>query len=150
MKRDTAGNMRLPIVTDDPNSPGTIFWNYIMHKMSPGQLRIHCKPATFAQKMAFSHQGRESMYSLMPLGHNTINMYFREVGLLLGLSKELKGHSLRGLCISKMVNGGVSITEVMATARHNSVSASATYQKRNGVSNQIKMKALGVSIPPKL
>jgi len=34
--RDHAHTMRLPIITDHPTSPGTIYWDYIKNRLSPG------------------------------------------------------------------------------------------------------------------
>jgi len=120
-----------------------------MEKMSPGQLRIHCQPATSAQKMAFASIKRpEALYSPnMPLGKNSITQLFAEAGVLLALENPLKGHSLRRMAITKMATGGVSVQEIMATARHTSVAAAVTYMSRTDDSNAKKIKALGINLP---
>lgn len=146
--RDTKGSMRLPIIPEDPDSPGTIYHNFISTKLSPGQTRLLCYPATLSQMQYFMAAGfHTSMYSPShPLGKNTVAAYFKEIGCLLQLTTPLTGHALRSLCITKLVNGGVAITEVMSTARHNSVSASSVYQRRTGESHKNKMAALGISV----
>jgi hypothetical protein len=88
-RRDTDGALRLPIIPEDPQSPGTVFHKYVLHHMSPGQLRIHCFPASPGQRNAFLALNKPlAMYSpAQPLGKNTINDYFAEAGMLLNLDK---------------------------------------------------------------
>jgi integrase len=140
--------MRLPIIPSDKNSPGTILSDFMHFKMSPGQLRFHCHGATKQMRIQFAALKRPTaLYSpRQPIGHNTVTAYFRDLGNRLGI-KDLTGHSLRALCITRLVNGGVGIQEVMNSARHSSVSASSVYQMRTGESQAKKFKALGVSIP---
>jgi len=58
----------------------------------------------------------------------------------------LKGHALRRLAITKMARGGVQLTEIMATARHSSIAASAAYMERTDKSQVTKLKALSVNM----
>lgn len=145
--RDTGGAMRLPIMANDPNSPGNILYRFVFEKMSPGQTRLHCQPATNAQLNAFKTWKPTAIYSpSLPLGHNTIRDRFLTAGVILGLEKPLKGHALRRLAITKMARGGVQLTEIMATARHSSIAASAAYMGRTDKSQVTKLKALGVNM----
>jgi integrase len=143
--------MRIPVIPDDPDSPGTILKKFVFENMSPGQVRIHCYPATASQLAYFKFAGKpNAMYSPgQPLGKNSINDRFKKAGVIMGLSKPLHGHSLRRLAITKMVCGGVSITEVMSAARHTSVSATTAYIQRNQSSNLTKLQALGIDVPLK-
>lgn len=147
-KRNTEGSMRIPIISQDVNSPGTILFNYITNKMSPGQLRIHCKPATRKQMEKFRIMNfPEAMYSPdQPLGRNTIREYFQEAGVILKLQKPLNGHALRRLSITKMASGGVCLTEIMATARHSSIAATSAYMQRNHDTGKARLKALGINL----
>jgi len=52
------------------------------------------------------------------------------------------------MAITKMATDGVSVQEIMATARHSSVAASVTYMSRTNDSDAEKMKALGIKLPP--
>jgi hypothetical protein len=99
--------MRLPIIPSDPNSPGTIFPDFIHNKMSPGQTRIHCKPASGVQLATFAAKGSTGLYSPhQPLGKNSIREYFLALGRKVGIDN-LCGHSLRALSITKMMNEDV-------------------------------------------
>ena len=140
--------MRLPVIPEDINSPGTILYDFIVNKMSPMQLRLHCKPATKSGLTYFLSCKPTALYSPnIPLGKNTITTYFHEAGCILKLHNKLNGHSLRRLMITKMLNGGVMLSEVMATARHSSVAASNAYQQRSDVSSTVKLYSLGVHLP---
>jgi hypothetical protein len=147
-KRDTAGNMRIPVIPDDADAPGTILKKYIFENLSPGQVRIHCYSATASQLAYFKFSGKpNAMYSpSQPIGKNAVNDRFKKAGMIMNLSKPLHGHSLRRLAITKMVCGGVSITEVMSAARHTSVSASSAYIQRNQSSDLMKLQALGINV----
>lgn len=138
--------MRLPVIADDPESPGTILKDYVMNKMSPGQTRLYCYPASEVQRQYYKFLGKpHALFSPnQPIGKNVITKRFHDLGAKLGLSGTLNGHSLRSLAITRMVNGGVNIVEVMATARHASVSATTAYIQRNPVSSIQKLNALGV------
>lgn len=150
-RRDTEGSMRIPIFPQDINSPGTIFYDYVFNKTAPGQTRLHCYPATNNQRQCYANLGKPTaVYSgTTPVGHNTITNYFNDAGALLGLKNKLNGHAMRRLCITKMVNGGVGLSEIMATARHSSVAATLTYQKRTEKGTCVKLAALGMQIPHK-
>lgn len=145
--RDTKNSMRLPIFPDNPNSPGTIMWEFITTRLSPAQERLICKPATSAQRCHFIDKGfLTSWYSPNePIGKNTIAKMFKEIGETLGLPDNFSGHALRRECISTMVNKHVPLTETMATARHSSVAAHASYIKRTGESEMIKFQAFGLA-----
>jgi hypothetical protein len=68
----------------------------------------------------------------MPLG--------RKIGI-----DQLCGHSLRALSITKMISNDVPLPEVLATARHKSVSASLTYQSKTTQGRNKKYKAFGIN-----
>lgn len=148
-KRDTVGNLRLPIVPEDQTSPGTLLHRFIFAKMSPGQTRFHCQPATLAQRNAFVGLGRpEALYSpSQPLGRNTITNLFTQAGIRLEMAAPLKGHALRRMAITKMASGGVQISEIMATARHGSVSATLSYMQNTNASGVAKLQSLGLALP---
>ena len=134
---------------EDVTSPGTVLHRFVFTKMSPGQTRFHCQPATVAQKNAFVGLGRpEALYSpSQPLGRNTITNLFTQAGVRLEMAAPLKGHALRRMAITKMANGGVQISEIMATARHGSVSATMAYMQNNNASGVAKLKSLGLALP---
>ncbi len=109
-------------------------------------------PATVAQKHTFVGSGRAgALYSpSQPLGRNTITDLFTKAGVQLQMSVPLKGHALRRMAITKMANGGIQISEIMATARHGSVSTTMAYMQNNENSGVTKLKSLGSPLhPPK-
>lgn len=142
--------MRLPIIPGDENSPGNILLAFVENKISPGQTRLYCLPATPAQLQYFkANNFHQALFSpSQPAGKNTINGWFKAAGVLLGLEKPLCGHSLRRLAISKLVNGGVAVTEVMAVARHNSISATSVYMQRSSETLPTRLGALGITYNP--
>ena len=149
-RRDTKGSLRLPILPEQKDSPGTIYWKFLMDHVSPGQERLFCKPASIKQKYLYTVKGfPTAMYSAVePLGKNSITGLFKQCAELLGIEVQaFSGHALRRECISKMVNNNVPIAEAMATARHSSVSASLAYHKRPVESEVAKFKAFGI-LPP--
>ena len=57
-----------------------------------------------------------------PLGMNKIQELFMEGAEILGLPEKFLPHSLRALCITRLVNNGVvSLAETMEVARHSIV-----------------------------
>jgi len=142
--------MRLPILPDNPYSPGTIYWSFLKDRVAPGHDRLFCKPATQKQQYHYTIKGYPlAFYSaLEPLGKNSISELFKELATILDIPVEsFSGHALRRECISKMVNGNVPIAEAMATARHSSVSASLAYHKRPMEAEVAKFKAFGIEVP---
>jgi len=77
--RDTNGSMRLPVIPEDPDSPGTIYWDYVNNRMSPGQTRLFCAPADNDMIMKFATKGyvNARYCHTKPLGKNKIAAYFR-------------------------------------------------------------------------
>ena len=55
--------------------------------MSPGQLRLFCKPATISQLNHFKYLGWEeaAMSPTQPLGINTLMKLFKKGDVMLGL-----------------------------------------------------------------
>ena len=73
-RRDTSNLFQLPIIPSDADSPGTILWNYVRNCLSPGQLRLHCKPITANYQLSFSSVKPQAQYSpLQPLGKTLFN-----------------------------------------------------------------------------
>ena len=148
--RSTGNSQRFPIDDHCDSNFGAALWR-LKEKMAPGQTRMYCYPIVLTgAKREDRHFDDIPIYNLnKPIGENKLRSMFKEGAKKLGLPETFKAHSLRALCITNLVNdGGVSIAETMAVARHSSVSASATYQCTNGFSEKNRMKALGLTIPP--
>ena len=144
--RSMESHLRFPIEPCDPSSFGAAL-ERLVAKMGPGQLRLYCKEASpsYKRKMALDGFPGAQMYPNKPLGRSTISKLFSEGALVLGLPSNFLPHSLRGACITKMVNDqSVSIAETMAVARHSSVAASRTYQRTDGISEGNRLRALGI------
>lgn len=148
--RETSGVLCFPINENDPNCFGASLRRYI-NKLSPGQKRMYCYWRTDAAAVFPGGDGGSLQYifhARKPLGMNKIRELFTEGAAILGLPKKFLPHSLRALCITRMVNdNGVSLSETMEVARHSSVAASKDYMVVNGVSAFNRMKALGASVP---
>ena len=120
--------------------------------MSPGQIRMYCKVIPVEQRAINADRETLLYYANCPLGRNYILDLFKEGAAILGLpdSKSFSAHSLRAMFITNLSNGkGVNDEERMASARHESVSASAIYQERNSVSESNKFASLGIFPPNK-
>ena len=119
----------------------------LVEKMGPGQLRLYCKEASpsYKRKMTLDGFPSAQMYPNKPLGRSTIASLFSEGAIMMGLPSNFLPHSLRGACITKMVNdSSVSMAETMAVARHTSVAASRGYQRTDGISEGNRLRALGL------
>ena len=144
--RDNENFMRTPLVNEDPTSSdfGGCIKRYL-EKMSPGQIRMYCKVIPVEQR-AINADGETLLYyANCPLGRNYILDLFKEGAAILGLpdSKYFSARSLRAIFITKLSSGeGVNDEEIMASSRHESVSASAIYQERNSVSKSNKFAFL--------
>ena len=151
--RNTKNFMRVPKTDDDPTSnclAGSI--ERYLKKLAPGQTRLYCKVVPEDKRHFDESTGRvEVFYANSPIGKNGINKLFKEGAKILGLPnpEQFCAHSLRAYFITRLANGpGVSDTERMVSARHDSLAASAIYQERNGISESNKFAALGIR-PPK-
>ena len=151
--RNTKNFMRVPKTDDDPTSnclAGSI--KRFLKKLAPGQTRLYCKVVPKEKGHFDESTGRvEVFYANSPIGKNGITKLFKEGAKILGLPnpEQFCAHSLRAYFITKLANGpGVSDTERMVSARHDSLAASAIYQERKGISKTNKFAALGIR-PPK-
>ncbi len=147
--RDMSNLMRFPIVENDPDNFGGAL-DRLFEKLSPGQVRMYCKPATAVFKLGLVEKGypNAEFYPETVLGEKKIATLFQKGAEILGLPSDFKPHSLRGACITMLANdSSVSMAETMRVARHNSVSASKVYQRVDGISETNRLKALGQSLP---
>ncbi len=145
----TTDELKVVVNFDDPDDFGAALWRYV-DKLAPGQTRMYCQVASekFKAQMAREGHGNVWYYPTKPLGANSIKKLFEEGAAILGLPKNFRPHSLRGVGISKMVNApDVSQAEAMLVARHTSVAASKNYQRTDGISEGNRMRALGVIMP---
>ena len=143
--RDMCNLMRFPIVENDPDNFGASLAR-LVNKMSPGQERVYCKPASASYKMSLAERGHPDaeFYPTVVLGEKSIATLFRKGASILGLAEDFKPHSLRSACITMLANdSSVSIAETMRVARHTSVSASKVYQRVDGISESNRLNALG-------
>ena len=133
------------------NNPKDICYTAILkryiQKLSPGQLRLFCRPATLHQRLQYGRLGWHdaAMSSGQPLGVNAITSLFKEGARIIGLNnpESFSGHALRAYHLSKLYNSPeVSTHEAMCAARHNSVAASLTYISRDKESEAGKFRAL--------
>ena len=144
--REMKNVLRFPIDTQDPSSFGGAikrFWK----KLSPGQSRVYCQVAglNYQRTLALSGHPNSIFYPSKPLGDKKIHKLFKKGAQILGLPSNFKPHSLRGACITRLVNDdSVSLAETMMVARHNSASASKSYQRVDGISETNRLKALGI------
>ena len=145
--RNTGPQWRFPVLPEDPNSLGASIERYL-NKCHPHQDRFYCKPIDCEATIeALTRQGlpHVRLYHKRPMGPQKIKEMFTKAGEKLGLDPNWVAHSLRGVCITKMVNdNAVSLAETMRVSRHSSVAASKTYQTVDGRSEANRMRALGV------
>ena len=141
LTRKEANQPKIPV----DSIPGQIISKYL-EKLSPGQTRIYCKPATIAQKFKFLGQGHPNavMSPNQPIGINTIRSMLNDACKQMG-HPECTGHGFCRLFITTLANdSGVSVEESLGSARHSSVAAQRTYMQRDGVSKCAKFAALGI------
>ena len=144
--RTMGHNLRFPIDENNRACFGASLERLLL-KMAPGQVRIYSKEASDSYKASMAAKGypQAMMYANKPLGRNKVSELFAKGARLLDLPASFTPHSLRGACITKLVNDGrVSLAETMSVARHSSVSASKTYQRVDGVSESNRLRALGI------
>ena len=147
--REMNNNLRFPIVPEDPSNFGGSLARLIK-KMAPGQTRVYCKPAQDPHLRSLMAQGFPDacFYYNKPLGEKTISKLFKDGGKFLGISPNFRPHSLRGACITMLVNdSSVSTAEQMAVSRHASVSAAKGYQRVDGISEGNRLRALKMQMP---
>ena len=148
--RDTGHHLRFPIVSSDPNNFGGALQRLVA-KMSPGQVRIYCQPGSpsYLKTLEMNGYGHACFMFNKPLGPKSVAALFKKGAKLLGLPENFRPHSLRAAFITKMANDpSVSMSETMLASRHNSVAASANYQRSDGLSELNRLRAIGVTIPP--
>ena len=144
--REMGTHLRFPIFPDDPNDFGGCLERFV-RKMAPGQQRMYCREGTEGYKKDMVRKGYPEceMYPTSYIGRTGLAALFAEGAEILGLPATFRPHSLRGACITKMVNDeSVSLAETMHVARHTSVSASKTYHRVDGVSEGNRLRALGL------
>jgi hypothetical protein len=148
--RETSATLSFPINENDPNCFGASLRRYIA-KLSPGQKRMYCYWSTDDSAIYDRSDGKilkNIFHARKPLGMNKIRELFTEGAAILGLPSNFLPHSLRALCITRLVNdSAVSLSETMEVARHSSVAASKDYMVVDGVSAFNRMKALGAFTP---
>jgi hypothetical protein len=149
--KEMGGLLRFTINREDKGCFGACMERF-MAKLAPGQKRFYCYPLPPSSERgpADARDGILYFYKNKPLGVNTIRRLMKRAAKRLGISENFMPHSLRALCITKLVNNkAVSQAETMKVARHNSVAASVTYQEVDAVSEHNRLLALGVKLPPK-
>ena len=143
---DTSDLFKIPVDHSDPDSFGASVVRFL-GKLSPGQDRMYCKIADPVHRATLTKQGFPNALFMAHrhCGEKAVRALFKEGAKMLGLSADFRPHSLRGACITKLVNSpDVSLAETMAVARHSSVSASRQYQRVDSVSEANRFKALGL------
>ena len=141
---DTSDLFKIPVNHSDPDSFGASVVRFL-GKLSPGQDRMYCKVADPAHRATLTSQGFPNAMFIAHrhCGEKAVRALFKEGAKMLGLSDDFRPHSLRGACITKLVNSpDVSLAETMAVARHSSVSASRSYQRIDSLSEANHFKAL--------
>ena len=143
----TTNFMRFPIMAGDPNNFGGAL-HRLMEKFVPGQKRVYCKRATPEKRTEWLEKGypKAEFFATLHLGEKKISKLFKKGAEILGIKnvKNFKPHSLRGACITTLVNSkDVSLAETMRVARHSSVSASKVYQRVDGISEGNRLSAFG-------
>ena len=144
--RDTSDLLKIPVDHNDPKNFGACVIRFL-GKLAPGQVRMYCKVADAAHRAKLAAQGfpNAQFCANQHLGEKSIRQLFKEGAKMLGLSSQFRPHSLRGACITKLVNDpGVSLAETMSHARHSSASASRNYQRVDSVSEAGRFRALGL------
>ena len=145
--KEMGGCLRFTINREDDGCFGACMERY-MAKLAPGQRRFYCYPVLPTSKRLTDGSEGQFFYKNKPLGVNTVRKLMKQGAKRLGITVNFMPHSLRALCITKLVNDkAVSQAETMKVARHNSVAASVTYQEVDAVSERNRLLALGVKIP---
>ena len=144
-QRDTGHHLRFPIVEEDPDNFAASLMR-LVGKMSPGQSRIYCQPgsASYCKTLEMNGYLNACFMFNKPLGPKSVTSLFKKGASILGLPENFRPHSLRAAFITKMANDpSVSISETMLAAHHNSVAASANYQRADGYSEINRLRAIG-------
>ena len=147
--RDTKNIFRFPVIHGDRSNFGASIQRYLK-KIEPGTPRFYPRVAFPSYLKQLRQKGMPDVryYKAQFLGKQTITKRFKEGAAILGLSNPeyFKPQSLRGVCITRMVNdGSVSMAETMQYSRHRSVSASKSYQRTDGLSEGNRLRAIGVN-----
>ena len=145
--RDTTNVFRFPI-TNEPSNFGVSIVRYLK-KLEPGTVKFYCKVALPTHLKVMRQMGYPDVryYKNRQLGKQKITELFKAGARLLELSDPdgFKPQSLRGVCITRMVNSeNVSTAETMRYARHRSVAASKMYQRTDGISEGNRLRAIGL------
>ncbi len=143
--------LRFPINPSDPGDFGACVQRY-MNKLSPGQTRMYCKPASEAYiESTYRRHGNTNsiFYPQTPLGVNKITALMVEGARILGIAHEnFRPHALRAVGITNLANdSAVSEAERCRAARHSTVNANRMYQTVDGRSEYNRLRALGVTMP---
>ena len=145
--RDTTNVFRFPI-TNEPSNFGASIVRFLK-KLEPGTVKMYCKVALPTHLKVMRQMGYPDVryYKNRQLGKQKITELFKAGARLLELSDPdgFKPQSLRGVCITRMVNAeNVSTAETMRYARHRSVAASKMYQRTDGISKGNRLRAIGL------
>ena len=113
---------------------------------------MYCKPATAAFIAQQRREGNDGLfYAAKPLGVNMIAKYMKEAAGMMGLPGNFRPHCLRSVCITRLANDpGVSESELLGVARHNSVAASRNYMVTDSASETKRLAALGIAVEAEL
>eukprot|EP00986_Skeletonema_menzelii_P017420 scaffold19380_cov81-Skeletonema_menzelii.AAC.2 len=143
VKRDTKNMMRIPVNRSDICDPGGTIARFL-DKLSPGQKRFYCNPASRNERMKFHLSGHPyaSMSPSKPIGVNTLRKMIKEANSLCGVGENVAGQGLRRLGIMTLVNDGeVNSKETLAWARHKNPLVQQDYVMRNAESEMSRFRA---------
>ena len=136
--RDTELDFRYPVLTSGYGPNLSRDWGGALKRY----LSLLGTPGRLYRKI---HKNNKGYYPKNPLGLHTIRQRFREAFKFMGFDnwESLRPHALRSLFCDTLANDpSVNCEEMMAAARHNSISASAAYQRRTHRSETNRINAL--------
>ena len=140
--------LRMPVLpcTNGSTSTGAVLYRF-MQKFHPEQEQVFCFPITKNEKAKCDSLGLfdVAMSPRKPIGKNTIANLAKEAMMISGVSgwERFGLHECRREFVTKVVNSpDVSLASTMDAARHNSVSASKSYQKLGPTAEMNKFKAI--------
>ena len=148
---DDDEHMRVPYIENDPDSLGGAI-HRLIPKFTRGQIRFYCKVMTKKQKEKYVRDGGDKNHCFQPnvhLGKTKIAELFKKGATLCGLDdpEDFYPHSLRAMFITSLANNpNLSIKEIMQSARHKSVTSTASYMVADGEQESHKFAALGMEM----
>jgi hypothetical protein len=140
-----------PINKNDMSNFGGTLQCY-MNKLTPGQVRMYCRLASYQFIAAtYWRHGNSSSISHpnIPLGINKIkDLICQGDDIILGIPRNFRPHSLQAIGVTKLANSrDFSDDKCCHAACHSTVNASRVYQTVDGRSDDSCLLALGVRIP---